>query len=220
MTYAEQAFQSVRAGDMARLEEVLERAPEVAGAKNAQGLTLLLFALYRERREMVAVLRRLRPQVDLFEAAAMGEVDALEVHLGDAPALVGAISHDGLRLLHVAAYFGQRSIVRLLLGHGADPNALSENALAMSPLHCAAAGGHLGVANLLIRAGADVNARRRDQVTALHAAAARGNAKLVAALLEAGAGSGITTHDGKTAADLAVERGYPKVADTLLKRTA
>lgn len=220
MTYKEQAFQCVRAGDLPRLREVLDKAPEVAGTKDSDGLTLLLFALYRGRRDMATELRELRPRLDLFEAAALGETEALEKHLGDAPALVGALSTTGLRLLHVAAYFGQRSIVRLLLAHGADPNAPSSNALEMTPLHCSAGGGHLAVTTMLLRAGADPNARRTDGITVLHAAAMTGNAKLVAALLEAGAGSRDMTRDGKTAADLAAERGYPNIADTLLRITA
>lgn len=220
MTHAQQAFQTVRDGDIEGLRAVLEQAPEVAGAANGQGISLLLYALYRRRKEMVTVLRALRPQISLFEAAALGETEVLQAHLLDSPAAVGAISADGFRPLHLASFFGRKAAVRLLLERGADPNAITENVTGATALHTAAAAGHVGVAALLIRCGANVNALRSDRLTPLHAAAATGNAKLVTALLEAGAGWADTTHDGKTAADLAFERGHPHVAATLMGRTA
>ena len=51
-------------------------------------------------------------------------------------------------------------MVRLLLKHGADVNAVGAGEYfgGVTPLHLAARGGHLEVAEVLLQAGADVNA--------------------------------------------------------------
>ncbi len=58
--------------------------------------------------------------------------------------------------MHEAAKRGDLDAVRLLLEHGADPNA-REPGDNTTPLHWAAAHGHVDVVRALLDAGADVH---------------------------------------------------------------
>ena len=93
--------------------------------------------------------------------------------------------------LHCAVNSSALAVVRTLLQHGADPDAVDRDGLA--PLHYAAAAthppifSHSGVVDLLIVHGANVNIRDSQCRTPLHLAAAVGNAALVRFLLSAGA---------------------------------
>ena len=60
--------------------------------------------------------------------------------------------------MHEAAEFGHEETVRLLLKHGADPNA-REAIEGYTPLHEAALHSHLATCKTLVHAGALVNAR-------------------------------------------------------------
>ena len=97
--------------------------------------------------------------------------------------------------LHVASYLGNVEIVRLLLDHGADPEANAEGDMGSKPLHQVSCGKYrsqedgVRVAQLLLERGANVNTRRDDHQTPLHAASYFGNVEIVRLLLEHGADS-------------------------------
>ncbi|MGH7674284.1 MAG: ankyrin repeat domain-containing protein [Gemmatimonadales bacterium] len=88
-----------------------------------------------------------------FAACAAGDVAALRDLLARDPELVRARNPEGSIGLHLAVR--HPDAVRLLLEHGADPNArdTGDNAL---PLHFAAGGGHLESVRAVLDAGSDV----------------------------------------------------------------
>ncbi len=95
-----------------------------------------------------------------FEACANGDVGTLASFLSNHPDLVRtanpAASHGKWTGLHTAAQHGHLDAVRLLLRHGADPNA-REAGDNTYPLHWAAARRHIEVVRALLDAGGDVH---------------------------------------------------------------
>jgi ankyrin repeat protein len=80
-------------------------------------------------------------------------------------AVVNTRRMDGSTPLHIASFFGRVEIVRLLIAHNADVNAVDD--LGKTPLHDVSRGvdesqeNGIGVARLLLDHGADVNAKTR-----------------------------------------------------------
>ena len=74
--------------------------------------------------------------------------------------------------LHVAAYNGHVSVIRVLLADGSNVNARNENR--WTPLHEAAYEGHSAAIEIPIFCRANVDARNEGMETPLHAAAIEG----------------------------------------------
>lgn len=161
----------------------------------------LLEALYRGDRETVEAKLAERPQLSLFEAAAVGDADRVRELLTREPGSVDRWSPDGFTALHLAAFFGHEEVAAELLQQGADVGAVARNRIRVQPLHSAAAGGHTAVARLLLHHGADPNARQEGGFAPIHAAAQPGNGELYELLLASGADQDAATDDGRTAAD-------------------
>ncbi|MEX0673447.1 MAG: ankyrin repeat domain-containing protein, partial [Gaiellaceae bacterium] len=140
----------------------------------------LLRALYEGRNEDVEKLRR--PDLDLFEAAALGDASRLRALL-DGGAEPSAYAPDGYTPLQLAAFFGHREAAELLIDRGADLTAVSKNEQETYALQAAVAGNHTEIARLLLDAGAPPTARN------LASARQNGNEELERLLLERGAES-------------------------------
>ena len=96
-----------------------------------------------------------------------------------------------------AALTGCDEVVKLLVGGGADVNAMNEQGAL--PLVGAALEGREDAVRTLMAAGADVNARDRRGRTALMGAAIRGQADLAQALLDKGADLEARDEEGQAA---------------------
>lgn len=194
-----------------------EADPDLLAARGPQGLRPALAALYAGRRALAQDLGALTPDLDIFEAAALGKVDRLEAFAGTPD--VRAHAPDGFTPLHLAAFFSHPAAVDWLLDHGADPSAEARNGSGLRPLHSALAGkderaAFQITAALLVR-GAEVDARQNGGYTALHAAAKRGSGTLVELLLGAGADATLRTDQDQSAADLAAAGGHTLLAERL-----
>jgi uncharacterized protein len=143
------------------------------------------------------------PELSVFEAAAFGRIERLRAILEADPTQATAFSSDGFTALHLAIFGGQQESSRVLLEHGADPDALATAEIArVRPLGTAAFVRSASIARLLLDSGADVNARAEGGFTALHSAAEHDDEELARLLLERGADPSLTSDDGKRAADL------------------
>ncbi len=205
----------IGAGKLDGLKSLLAEKPELQGARDGQGISALLLALYRSREDMAALLARGRDDLDWFEAAAMGDAKRLDVLLSDGEGRLNQLSPDGFTALQLAAFFCRTDALRLLLDRGADPRLVSQNGMRLTALHSAAARGSVDAASVLLAAGADVNARQQGGYTALMAAANLGNEAVASRLLRHGADVTMRTEDGKTAATLARAKGFEELARRL-----
>src|SRR5207245_392135 len=114
--------------------------PSVDGASRMSESSAILAAMYEGNTDALAALLAARPELDVFEAAAVGDAARIRQLVRARPPLVEAVSGDGWTALHLAAYFGQGEAVERLLAAGADPRVPSRNRLANTPLHAALAG--------------------------------------------------------------------------------
>ncbi len=183
-------FEAVGTGRREAVTTLLDADSALVNARNEQGDSLLLAAIYAGRKEMFEFLLERGAGVSLFEAAALGRSDTVRSELDKEPSLVQAYSHDGWTALHLAAFFGRSDLAALLIDRGADLDARSRStrfAIENTPLHAAAANRQTGVAQLLIERGADVNAKDGSGFTPLGLAANNRDDILVMVLLERGA---------------------------------
>jgi uncharacterized protein len=153
----------------------------------------LLQAVYRGDQSRVDELLAADPELDVFEAAAVGRTDRLRELLDEDPELANAWAEDGFQPLGLACFFGHAEAARLLVESGAEANSASRNDFKVMPLHSAAAtrdaGTRYELAKLLLEHGADPNARQQDDFTPLMAADQHGDAHLRELLVEYGATS-------------------------------
>jgi len=204
---SEQFFSAIAEGDTGCLKALLDKNPPLAGAVNEAGLSALMFAAYHRQAGVIDTLRQSGPELDVFEAAAVGDTARLGALLAAEPAAAHKISGDGFTAAHLAAFFAHPDCLGLLLDSGADASAVADNPSRVQPLHSAVAGKSVAAATLLLDAGARVNARQNGGWTPLHAAAHAGNEALLGLLLTHGADRGARADDGATAITLARDAG-------------
>lgn len=206
---------AVNAGDAERVRELLAEDPSLVAARDDSGVSALLLARYRFDRATTDALLAADPELDVFEAAALGYVDRLRERLLDDAGAVATYSTDGFTPLHLAAFFGKAEVARILLDHGAGVDAFTRNAFANQPLHAAAAGRHIEVCRVLLAAGADVNATQHGGYTPLHEAAQHGDVEMSELFLSAGADPALVTDARQTPAQIAAAAGHADLADRL-----
>lgn len=180
-------FESIYAGDVDAVRAALADDPSQAAARDENGRSAVRAALYVHKQDVADVLLEAKPELDVFDASAAGDVDRLtELLDGDAD-LISAYSEDGYTPLHFAAFFNRGSAARLLLDRGADVGAVARNDMKVQPLHSAVAARAREIVAALLRAGADVNARQEGGHTPLTAAEAHDDTEIVRLLMDHGA---------------------------------
>jgi ankyrin repeat protein len=212
---SQELFDAIHANDKDKVALLVTGNPQLARARNDAGVSALMQSRYEGRGEIVDTLRSAVGELDVFEAATLGDVPRLQSLLANDPGLAQAFSNDGFTALHLAAFFAQPEAAAKLLQSGADSNAVARNAMKVAVINSAAASGRADLVKLVLAAGADPNARQMAGYTALHAAAAHHNVEMTQALLDAGADPSLRSDDGQSAADTA----GPAVAALLKSRT-
>jgi uncharacterized protein len=215
MAQASDLIAAVDAGDAAAVSAMVAAEPSLASARGNDGVSALLHARYRSHRDVLDALLAADPDMDVFDAAALGHIDRLRHRLAEDPARARAYAADGFTALHLAAFFGKAEAARILLEAGASVHDYGTNDFQNQPLHAAAAGRHAEVCRLLLAAGADVDATQHGGYAPLHEVAASGDVELVELFLSAGADPLAMTDGGRSPADVAEAAGHLDLARRL-----
>jgi ankyrin repeat protein len=208
-------FEAIEAGDDARVGALLEADPALASSPDASGVSALMRALYRFDKPLIETVKRRVDALDIFEAAAFGEVDRLTELLSDEPLLVTSYSGDGFTALHFAAFFGRYEAAALLIERGAEVDAFGRGWMTGTAMHSAVSRLQSDVVRILLEAGANPNVRQSAGWTPLHAAAMNGDVTSVELLLVSGADPNATNDEGRSVIDLATENGDEATVDLI-----
>ncbi|HUL48742.1 MAG TPA: ankyrin repeat domain-containing protein [Gemmatimonadales bacterium] len=208
---------AVRAGDAGRVQAILGASPALINQRNERGHSPVLIAQYHHKHAVVRVLLDAGPDLDIFDAASVGQADRIAEILDANPELVNAYSSDGFYPLGLAAFFAQPDAVALLLARGADVAQVARNPMRIQPLHAAAAGRSMAVVRMLVEAGAPVNAKQQGGWAPLHEAVNRNDAELARYLLDHAADPRLQNDAGASPIGIAAEKGFLELLK-LLKR--
>jgi len=217
---SEQEFlDAIKQGKSEKVNQLLRQKPELIKAKNKNGTTPVLLAVYARHPEIAeSLLTTTGIEPNIFEAAATGRAELVKQFVSRNPELVKAYSPDGWTALHLN--FGNLEVVKVLLDNGADINAVSKNTLSATPLQGAAAFQKVDLAQLLIARGANVNCHGQEGVTPLHEAAGSGQIEFARLLLDHGANIDAKDDNGKTPLAIALEYKQADMATFLREHKA
>jgi uncharacterized protein len=210
----------VTQGNAERVKEVLKTDPSLARTTDKDGVSVLLKAVYYNRKEVIEILLAARNDLDIFEASATGRTGRVEELIKKDHSLVNAFAVDGFYPLGLAVFFKHPETVKVLLDAGADVNAQARNPMKVRPIHAAAAAAQIEVTRALIERGADVNARQEEGYTPLHEAAGSGKIDFARLFLDHGADINARTDSGKTALTIAIEARQETMVKLLRERGA
>lgn len=194
--------EAVVTDDLATVDALLLKTPTLAGAKDENGVAILLLALYLQKTDVAARIAAARDHFDIFEAAAMGRLADVRSRLDTDSDALSTYSADGFTPLHLATFFGRIEVVRFILANGGNVEAIARNDAKVLPIHSAAATRDARMLRVILSAGADPDAMQTGGHTALHSAALHGNVPMTIALLAAGADPAMQNDEGQSAIDL------------------
>lgn len=208
-------FAAIRGGDVGKTQSMLADDPPLAEAKNEQGQSPVLAAIYSGKIEVRDLLIARGAHLEFHEAVAAGQLDRVEHFVDKDADLARAYSPDGFPVVALAAAFGHFSVVKYLFEKGADLTAVATNGTGYNALTGAVANGREEIAIWLLENGADANYRYGPGYTPFLTAAANGHLNIVKDLLVHGADIHAKTNDGKSAVAIAEERKHPEVVEFL-----
>lgn len=208
-------FKAIANGKADEARSLIEADAALARARNDQGVSAFMFAMYNDRRELAQAMIEAGHEPDVFEAAAMGLAEKAAATVESEHDALKAFTLDGFTLLHYACYFNQPEIAIDLLQRGAEVNVHAENDSRVTPLHSAAAAGSPPLVKMLLEHGAEPDARQAGGFTALMSAALHGDTDMARALLEAGADPETQADDGRSAMIMAQQSDHDAVVQLI-----
>ena len=202
-----------------QLDEIislLTERPQLAVQTTSHQISPLLLACYYQKQKIANVIAEFVPELNLFDACAVGKFDDVTLLVFKNPSSVNSFSIDGFTPLGLACHFNHEEIARFLILKGAEVNIASKNGFNVFPIHSAVTANNLNLTNVLLDAGAYPNVCQKSGVAPLHTAAQNGNIEIIIALLEKGAEVTLRMEGGKLPADLASEKGFTEIAEILM----
>ena len=211
---------AIAGGDVEAVRQLVGEEPSLASARDADGLPVLLVALFHQQREVADALLEAEPELGILEAAAAGRAHRVRELLAADPTAIRERTPDGFTTLGLAAFLGGPEAVRALLEHGADADDDAANKFGVRPVHAAAAAHDHETMRLLLEAGADPNQRQQGGFVPLHEAAHGDDVEMARLLLSHGADPALAADDGRDARRIAADDGSAGVAALLGGATA
>ncbi|MCY1542205.1 Ankyrin repeats (3 copies) [compost metagenome] len=175
----------------------------------------VLLACYYQKPEIAHAIAAFVPELNLFEACALGKLEEATQLIIKNPEHINNHSDDGFTPLGLACYFGHEELASFLVSKGADVNIASKNGFNVFPIHSAVAANNINITKMLFDAGAYPNVCQKSGMAPLHSAAQLGNIELIILLLEHGADVNLRMEGGKLPADLAARKGFDEIAAIL-----
>lgn len=155
---------------------------------------------------------------EIHDAAKAGDAEKVKALLKSRSDLVNSRDATGRTPLHVAALFGKKDVVIVLLANKADVTAKANGG--QTPLLWAASNGNKDVVALLIENKAEVDAKDNNGWTPLEKAAADGRKEAVELLLANKADINARNNSGVTALIAAAANNHKEVVQLLLANQA
>src|SRR5438105_8999640 len=148
---------AVKKSDTARINQLLNENPTLSNATEKNGVSAIFLALTRGNNTGALAIDSKTPELDVFEASALGNLERLKNIVNHDPASVSSYSPDGFTALAISAYLGQKESVEFLIENGADLNAPARNETGYTALTGAVSQNHNEIAKVLARKGAQLN---------------------------------------------------------------
>lgn len=211
---------TIRRGDTARISQLLQENPTLANARDKNGVSAIFLALYRGNKTAALAIASKKPELDVFEASVIGDLERLKKIVSDDTASVRSYSPDGFTALALASYLGQKESVDYLIEKGADVNAVARNETGFTALTGAVTQNQNEIVKVLVKNGAQANHRYEGGFTPLMHAACSENVELVRFLLQNGADPTAKNGEGKTPLTFAQEKNNPGIIELLRKNGA
>jgi ankyrin repeat protein len=199
-------LKAVASGDLPTVQSMLARDPALANAHRPNGTGAVTIALFINKggaffdpakNDVLQEILAHKPQLNLFETAALGTPTQLEAMLTDAADLTRRTPF-GWTPLHMAAFGGNAATTELLLKKGATIEARATSIFRNTPLQAATLSGQYATAKILLDHGADALVRQSKGATPMHEAALLGRLDLVQLLLDHGAEINSVSDNGQT----------------------
>jgi ankyrin repeat protein len=199
-------LKAINSGDLATVQSMLARDPALANAHNDKGTSAVISALFINKgegfvdpakNELLQAILAHKPDLDLFETAAVGSASQLEPML-TGPDAINRRNHFGWTLLHLSAFGGNVATTELLLKKGAAIDARAGSKFRNTPLQTALLSNQYATAKVLLEHGADVMVRQSKGFTPMHEGALSGRIDILQLLLDHGAEINSVADNGHT----------------------
>lgn len=157
---------------------------------------------------------------EIHDAAKKGDLDKIQKILDEHPDLLDSPDRSGFTPLHWAVIYGQKDMMKYLIGKGADIKGRNKALRGWTPLQSALFAYNNSVADLLVAHGALQELDPEEGLTYLYLAASSGNAPLIAKLLDKGTPAAVRNKYGDTPLHKAAGNGHNDAAKILLENGA
>src|SRR5271154_2100389 len=97
-------FDAIRAGDAGKVRSLLDIDPEIASARDPNGVSAVLTSIYTGRAEIRDLLLQRGAVLEIYDAAAAGKLDQVRGFVENNGTLAKSYSPDGFPVVALACF--------------------------------------------------------------------------------------------------------------------